>query len=123
MGSNNTRESYEPRYLHGRKRGKTARLGVLASVVVDEGSGMREMEFLKNRFDLTPAEARLVVRLITGESLRPCAKALGIKYETIRTYLKSVFQKTKTHRQAELVLVVIRVMNAARLGEVDVPQA
>ena len=69
------------------------------------------MEFLKDRFNLTPAEARLVVRLIAGESLRPCAKALGIKYETVRTHLKSVFQKTRTHRQAELVLVVINAMN------------
>jgi len=92
-------------------------------VVVDEGSEMLQMEFLKNKFDLTPAEARLVVRLITGESLRPCANALGIKYETVRTYLKSVFQKTKTRRQAELVLVVIRAMNAANLEEVDAPQA
>jgi DNA-binding CsgD family transcriptional regulator len=89
---------------------------------VDEGSAMAQMEFLKSKFDLTPAEARLVVRLITGESLRPCAKALGIKYETVRTYLKSVFQKTKTRRQAELVLVVIRAMNAANLEELDAPQ-
>jgi DNA-binding CsgD family transcriptional regulator len=92
-------------------------------VVVDEGSEMLQMEFLKNKFDLTPAEARLVVRLITGESLRPCANALGIKYETVRTYLKSVFQKTKTRRQAELVLVVIRAMNAANLEELDAPRA
>ena len=84
---------------------------------------MPEMGFLKDKFDLTPAEARLVVRLITGESLRPCAKALGIQYETVRSYLKSVFHKTKTCRQAELVLVVIRAMNAAHLGEVDAPQA
>jgi DNA-binding CsgD family transcriptional regulator len=67
--------------------------------------------FLKDRFDLSPAEAHLVARLMTGKSLRSCAKALGIKYETARTCLKSVFQKTKTRRQAELVMVVIRAMN------------
>ena len=72
---------------------------------------MPQIAFLKDRFDLTPAEARLVARLMTGESLRSCAKALGIKYETLRSRLKSVFQKTKTHRQAELVMVVIRAMN------------
>jgi DNA-binding CsgD family transcriptional regulator len=67
--------------------------------------------FLNDRFDLTPAEAHLVACLMTGKSLRSCAKALGIKYETARTCLKSVFQKTKTRRQAELVMVVIRAMN------------
>jgi len=71
----------------------------------------RKREFLKDRFNLTPAEARVVVRLVTGESLRACAKALGIQYETVRAHLKSVFRKTRTHRQAELVLVVISAMN------------
>src|SRR5262245_35879201 len=76
---------------------------------------MPQTAFLKDRFDLTPAEARLVVRLITGESLRPCANTLGIKYETVRTHLKSVFQKTGTHRQAELVTVVLRALDEANL--------
>jgi DNA-binding CsgD family transcriptional regulator len=67
--------------------------------------------FLKDRFDLSPAEAHLFARLMTGKSLRSCAKALGIKYETARTCLKSVFQKTNTRRQAELVMVAIRAMN------------
>jgi DNA-binding CsgD family transcriptional regulator len=72
---------------------------------------MPQIAFLKDRFDLTPAEARLVARLMTGESLRSCAKALGIKYETLRGQLKSVFQKTKTHRQTELVLTVFHAMS------------
>jgi DNA-binding CsgD family transcriptional regulator len=69
---------------------------------------------LKNRFGLTPAEARLVLRLVSGGSLRSAARALGIKYETVRTHLKSIFQKTGTRRQAELVIVVIRSMSELR---------
>jgi DNA-binding CsgD family transcriptional regulator len=76
---------------------------------------MPQMTFLKHRFDLTPTEARIVARLITGEPLRSCARALDIKYETLRGHLKSIFQKTKTHRQAELVLVVIRALDEANL--------
>jgi DNA-binding CsgD family transcriptional regulator len=74
---------------------------------------MNQVAFLKRRFGLTPAEARLVLRLLTGESLRSCAQALGIQYETVRTLLKSIFQKTGTRRQAELVIVIIRAMNEA----------
>ena len=70
--------------------------------------------FLKERFELTPAEARLVLRLIAGESLRSAAKSLNIGYETARTTLKSVFHKTGTCRQAELVIVVINAMNIMR---------
>ena len=80
-------------------------------VVAVQGRGVPRADFIEKRFDLTPAQARLVSHLVAGVSLRSSAKALGIKYETVRTYLKSVFQKTKTRRQAELVMVVIRAMN------------
>jgi DNA-binding CsgD family transcriptional regulator len=79
-----------------------------------EEARMPQMAFLKSRFGLTPAEARLVLRLVSGDSLRSAAKALDIKYETVRTHLKSIFQKTGTRRQAELVIVVIRAMSEGR---------
>ena len=72
---------------------------------------MPQAAFLKCRFDLTPAEARIVLRLVAGDSLRCAANALGITYETVRTYLKSTFRKTGTHRQAELVLTVFQAMS------------
>jgi DNA-binding CsgD family transcriptional regulator len=75
-----------------------------------EGAGMPQAAFLKSRFDLTPAEARIVLRLVAGDSLQSAAKALGVTYGTVRTHLKAVFQKTGTCRQAELVIVVIRAM-------------
>jgi DNA-binding CsgD family transcriptional regulator len=62
---------------------------------------MPQAAFLKCRFDLTPAEARIVLRLVE-EIATMRANALGITYETIRTHLKAVFQKTGTCRQAEL---------------------
>ena len=83
----------------------------MPSVVANEKAEARQADFLEIRFALSPAEARLVAHLITGASLRSCAQALGIKYETVRTYLKSVFQKTGTHRQAELVLTVFSAMS------------
>ena len=70
-----------------------------------------QADFLEERLHLTHAEARLVVHLVAGASLRSCAKALGIKYETARSYLKSAFLKTGTHRQAELVLRVFHTVS------------
>jgi DNA-binding CsgD family transcriptional regulator len=67
--------------------------------------------FLKDKFGFTPAEARLVVHLVQGTSMKSSAEALGIKYETVRSYLKSAFLKTGTHRQAELVLKVFHAMS------------
>ncbi len=71
--------------------------------------------FLKDKFGLTPAQSRLVLRLVAGDSLRLSAAALGIGYETARTTLKSVFRKTKTHRQAELVTMIIHAGLASPL--------
>jgi DNA-binding CsgD family transcriptional regulator len=81
--------------------------------VADEGPGIPQADSLETRFGLSPAEARLAALLFAGASLRSCAQALSIKYETARSYLKSVFQKTGTHRQAELVLTVFQAMSDA----------
>jgi DNA-binding CsgD family transcriptional regulator len=75
---------------------------------------MHRVAFLRNRFDLTPAEARLVIHLVTGTSLKSSAKAVGVSYETVRRQVKSVFRKTGTHRQSELVVTVLRAINEMR---------
>jgi len=79
----------------------------MPSVVAHENIGRGAFE---DSFHLTPTEGRLVVHLVQGASLKSSAEALGVTYETARTVLKSVFQKTGTHRQAELVLRVLHAM-------------
>ena len=72
-------------------------------VIVPGAREARLLEHLMGRFDLTLAEAKLAHRLAGGAALREAAAALGIREQTARTYLKRVFQKTETCRQAELV--------------------
>jgi DNA-binding CsgD family transcriptional regulator len=60
------------------------------------------MRVLSGLFDLTPGEARVARELASGASLEAVAIKLGLKLETVRTYLKRIFQKTGTRRQAEL---------------------
>jgi len=86
----------------------------MPSVVANEGPEVSQANLLlEAKFALSPAEARLVAHLFAGASLRSSAKALGVTYETVRGHLKSVFQKTGTHRQAELVLAVFHAMGNA----------
>ena len=80
-------------------------------VAVQKRGVPRRADFIEKRFDLSPAQARLVSHLVAGVSLKSSAKALGIKYETARSYLKSTFLKTGTHRQAELVLRVFQTIS------------
>lgn len=67
-------------------------------------------QLLEGLFDLTPAEARVARGIGEGETVEQIAAGLGISRQTIRAQLKSVFAKTGTHRQAELV----RLLNGVR---------
>lgn len=58
---------------------------------------------LTSLFDLTPTEARIASLLVKGHSVRSIAHMQGVETNTIRMQLKSVFNKTGIHRQAQLV--------------------
>ena len=57
---------------------------------------------------LTPAETRLAVALTNGESLRDFVRRTGVSIETARSQLKACFAKTGTHRQSELVCLLLK---------------
>lgn len=65
-------------------------------------------QMLQERFGLTRAEARIVRRLAEGESIKRIAEELRVSPETARTHAKRAMQKTDTHRQAELVSLVLQ---------------
>jgi DNA-binding CsgD family transcriptional regulator len=64
---------------------------------------------LAKTFHLTPSEAKLACVIARGAPLQIAAQELEIPWETARTQLKSVFAKTYTHRQSELVALLVRV--------------
>ena len=64
-------------------------------------------EVLVRLYGLTPAESRLASHLATGIGLLEAAKVLGISHNTARNQLKQVFAKTGTHRQADLVRLLL----------------
>jgi DNA-binding CsgD family transcriptional regulator len=55
---------------------------------------------------LTPAEARVCVKLLAGNNLKRCATTLDISYETVRSHIKSVYRKLSVHTQAELLNIL-----------------
>lgn len=64
-------------------------------------------EDLQSGFGLTAAEARLARALAGGSSLARVAKDVGVSIHTARAQLKQVLGKTGTHRQADLVRVLL----------------
>jgi DNA-binding CsgD family transcriptional regulator len=62
---------------------------------------------LCERYRLTPAEAHTALALLEAERLRDVAERLGVSLPTVRTTLQRVFNKTDTHRQPELVWLLL----------------
>ena len=58
-------------------------------------------------YSLTPAESRLADRLLQGLELRDAADHLGVTIETARFHLKRVLSKTGTHRQSNLIRLML----------------
>jgi len=69
---------------------------------------------LQSAFNLTRAEARLTALLVSGYDLNSAASKLGVKYSTARARLAEIFQKTQTHRQSELIRLVLSVLAVIR---------
>ncbi len=61
-----------------------------------------------NAYGLTPAEKRLLKALIGGCSLREAAEIVGITRATSRNRLARIMAKTDTHRQSELIQLILR---------------
>ncbi|HUR32507.1 MAG TPA: helix-turn-helix transcriptional regulator [Vicinamibacterales bacterium] len=64
-------------------------------------------------YGLTRREAALAEVLSRGESLQTAAAKLGMRYETARSHLRRVFDKTGTSRQSELVVLLTQLSSVA----------
>lgn len=60
-------------------------------------------EFVSNAFALSKAESRLIPLLLLGKTPAEIAQTLDLKLPTVRTQLSSIFAKTGTTRQQELI--------------------
>jgi DNA-binding CsgD family transcriptional regulator/PAS domain-containing protein len=70
---------------------------------------------LRALYGLTPSEERLALRLASGEKLAEAAATLHIRPSTARSLLRSVFGKTDTHRQSDLVRLVLTLVGQVRI--------
>ncbi|MBA1145138.1 helix-turn-helix transcriptional regulator [Mesorhizobium neociceri] len=68
--------------------------------------GPGDFSALGLQYGLTRSEIMFCERLAKGDSLAETAGILGIKLETARDRVKSIFHKTGTHRQGQLVAML-----------------
>lgn len=101
-------------------QGTTDRTGTevrAALLIIDvEECAQPDSAILAGLFQLTAAEIRIARRLTCGEGPSEIATNLGIRLGTARNEIKSLFRKTGTSRQAELVSLL------AHLGRLRLPE-
>lgn len=71
-----------------------------------------DQRLIRDMLNLSPAEARLLLLLAAGKTVKDFAGLEGCSWHTARTHLKNLMHKTGCHRQAELVQLV----QALRVG-------
>jgi DNA-binding CsgD family transcriptional regulator len=79
----------------------------LAIVTDPEASPQAPAAVLQQLYALTPAEAALASALAAGKTLQEHAEEARLPSETARWRLKQILAKTDTHRQAELVRLLL----------------
>jgi DNA-binding CsgD family transcriptional regulator len=62
-------------------------------------------QLLETVYGLTPAEVRLVRELAAGKTISEIANLTGVSPETPKSQLKSIFQKTGTRRQVDVIRI------------------
>lgn len=88
---------------------------MVVTITWAEERPMLPLPELRALLGLTVREAELVQLLVAGDSLTDAARRLSMQPVSARTLLKLVFQKTGTHRQAELVRLALTLVPSARV--------
>ncbi|MGH6823324.1 MAG: helix-turn-helix transcriptional regulator [Methylocella sp.] len=70
---------------------------------------------LRRRFGLTLAETGLAAEILKGYGRKAAARRRGISDATAKSQLSSIFEKTGTHRQAELVRLLLIAPEASEV--------
>ncbi|HLV78458.1 MAG TPA: helix-turn-helix transcriptional regulator [Marinobacter sp.] len=94
--------------LAGIKGGSGATHGALITLYDWSQQPAVRADLLQSLFELTGAETSVALGLLDGQSIGEIAERSGRSRETVRYHLNSLFRKTGTRRQGELVALMYR---------------
>jgi DNA-binding CsgD family transcriptional regulator/PAS domain-containing protein len=93
---------------HRRDAGEPPRQAMALVLIIDpEDEPAPAAALLRRLYHLTEAEAEVALHVMHGADLKQISDELLISLTTVRTHLQHVFDKTDTHRQAELVRLLL----------------
>src|SRR5262249_10347090 len=69
----------------------------VAKMIIDS------MQRSSNQYDFTPREKEILALLCKGHSYKMIASGLSLSFETIRSYIKKIYEKLQVHSATEAV--------------------
>lgn len=79
----------------------------IVSITDPDSERLQRENNLRQRFQLTPAEAALAGEIMKGDGRKAAARRCEITDGTAKCHLAKIFEKTGTRRQAELIRLLI----------------
>lgn len=73
--------------------------------------GIEIQEGKLNHFKLTNAEEKIAQMIASGASQREISNQLHIKSDTVRKHLQSIYRKTSTNNQSQLIRLMLNMPN------------
>jgi len=94
---------------------KTHKIFGLRPVLLATFSGLQHQpKYQKDRctqlFMFTPVEHKICEQLFKGKTTKEIALIYKIQADTVKKHLQAIFKKTKTHRQSELIQLLMQLL-------------
>lgn len=100
---------------------ETERAAAVLFIHDPEASIETSEQTLRRLYQLTHCEAMLAMVLLQGKSIGQASSELHVSLNTVRTQLKSIFLKTDTHRQSDLIRLIVTGTSSFRLDPARIP--
>ena len=85
--------------------------GALAFVTDLQAAPMLDCALLQRLYAISSAECRVAQALLQGQTIQEIAQHLRLSENTVKTHLKQLFFKTDTHRQPQLVRLLLGLVH------------
>lgn len=94
---------------------KTHKIFGLRPVLLATFSGLKhkpkyQREICTQLFMFTPVEHKICEQLLDGKTTKEIALSHDIQADTVKKHLQAIFKKTKTHRQSELIQLLMQFL-------------
>ncbi|WP_332606171.1 helix-turn-helix transcriptional regulator [Acinetobacter sp. ESBL14] len=94
---------------------KTHKIFGLRPVLLATFSGLKykpkyQKEICTQLFMFTPVEHKICEQLLEGKTTKEIALSYEIQADTVKKHLQAIFKKTNTHRQTELIQLLMQIL-------------